>query len=171
MAQSSPRRPRQETADRGTEAGTERAALGREGTSRIWSRSARERPRNRRTKTPGGPRVDSLRAEAGEEKPTESERGAGVPTCPPFPGVCTRRASLPPGSRVCRFAAQSSVTTTLFPQWAHLTGEGCKSSPFPSHPQFSADAHVGRVLSPLASGEAGYRVRTRRNFIPQFAIL
>lgn len=35
---------------------------------------------------------DTLRAEERKEKPTEGERAAGMPTCPPCPGGCTRRA-------------------------------------------------------------------------------
>ncbi|XP_010832906.1 PREDICTED: immunoglobulin superfamily DCC subclass member 3 [Bison bison bison] len=35
---------------------------------------------------------DTLRAEERKEKPTEGESAAGMPTCPPYPGGCTRRA-------------------------------------------------------------------------------
>lgn len=52
----------------------------------------RDRGRGRSPAGRAWGRGDTLRAEERKEKPTEGESAAGMPTCPPYPGGCTRRA-------------------------------------------------------------------------------
>lgn len=140
----------------------------------------RGRDRGRGRKVPGGRawgwggRRDTRRAEKGREADPEraSERAsAGMPTCPPFPGVCARPAAASPGSGV-RLA-------TLFSQW--LEWVQIYSLPLPpqalSRPSSGhlgvcsllsaprsglSRPHPGETLSPVAIPRLGWGLQVMR---------
>lgn len=139
----SPRQPRQGTAVWGADSGTLPAALGGDGTSRIWSwywaEECAGEPEKRRREIPGGRRVARKRpgtepVSQGEEKPPRARASEprGCSRAPALPRSVHTRRPYPWLSRSASSAAWSLVTTTLFPLVAAMVPGGeCKSSTLP----------------------------------------